>query len=579
MIISTSMNKDKNNPKVYHNPFIPCHIREFKDLLNIMNTQAVTHFIYKDNKRKANNILPHQDYKIYFLDIDDENYYCDEVETILKNKNIEFIVVPSQSFPTKNYKKHFAIRLSNTLPIPNENLSFENISKHIFNIIGINFNKVDTSVAKDPARFLAPASANPDFTDYDLYSKYYPGKPLEIDFNSLYKNTPMKAETISNSFISSNKGYFKGYPIVGKTKKGNRIVNIPNSNKVSISKEYQHYFNNNKTTLKEIKEVLIKYPQIKKIIHSCPICNKEHTNQDTTSYGYSIIVNNSYYSFCSGQHCENNTYVTEFKKYLKLEPLNLPHSIRAYHIAIKSNSKLAKTFFHLFGEPHDKEVDKKVTYNIYYYNPTTIKHLEDIGIFKALYLQNLKCFNLKKKHNHTKYINIDEITQLNNIDTSATKTIKDNILKAKSPSYNRKETFLFSFMYRKRIESIEMFMFILLYHKNPYNNPNTLNTILSDIEPQVNYFIQSYENFQINIFKYKRDALYRNTKRQTKKATEVRKQKAQTKKEIVFQMLAQDKYKQGTKFKRTLILQDLEKQGIKISEVTFKRYLSEYKKL
>ena len=166
MIISISINKDKNNPKVYHNPFKPCYIREFKDLLNIMNTQAVSPFIFKSNIRKTDNILPHQDYKIYFLDIDDENYYCDEVETILKNKNIEFIAVPSQSYPTKHYKKHFAIKLANTLPIPNENLSFEDISKYICDVLDIDFNRIDTLVAKDPARFLAPASANPDFTDY-----------------------------------------------------------------------------------------------------------------------------------------------------------------------------------------------------------------------------------------------------------------------------------------------------------------------------------------------------------------------------------------------------------------------------
>ena len=569
MIISISINKNKNNPKVYHNPFKSCYIKEFKDLLNIMNTQAVSPFIFKSNIRKTDNILPHQDYKIYFLDIDDENYYCDEVETILKNKNIEFIAVPSQSYPTKHYKKHFAIKLANTLPIPNENLSFEDISRYICDILDIDFDRIDTSVAKDPARFLAPASANPDFTDYDLYSIHYPGKPLEIDFSSLYTNTPIKVETISNSLISLNKGYFKNYPIVGKTKAGNNIVKIPEDNIVILSKQAQKLLKLQTATLKKINAYLLKHPQ-DKITHSCPICNADHTFKDTSNYASSYIFEGYYCIICNGAHCNNNLYVTEFKQYTKKE-LILSHHIRAYNIAVKNNTKVANALYSLYGKPH-KIIDNC---SIYFYKPNTLQDFQIVGLFKAVYHKQIKEFDLQISNidNYIDTSSLEIIYQLND-------EVNTSYKKALTTTYSKKPEYLFKYLYHQYIESIELFVFILLYSTYSPNTP------LNSLEAIINEYINKYEYYS-NIVK---DEIKLTTKRfrrksnkpthqRTKKATQIRQKKAQTKKEILFQMLAQDKYKQGNKFKRALILQDLEKQGIKIAEKTYKRYLSEYKKL
>ena len=569
MIISTSIKRDKNNPKVYHNPFIPCYIREFEDLLNIMNTQAVSPFIFKSNTRKADNILPHQDYKIYFLDIDDEDYYCDEVEYNLYLKGIEFIIVPSQSYTTKEYKKHFAIRLSDTLPIPNENLSFEDISRYICNVLDIDFNRIDTSVAKDPARFLAPASANPDFTYYDLYSIYYPGKPLEIDFSSLYTNTPPQVETISNSLILSNKVYFKGYPIVSNTKAGNDIVKIPKENKVTLSKPAQKLLKSQTATLKELKAYLLKHPY-DKIIHSCPICNADHTAKDTSNYAYSYIYNGQYYTICSGTHCNNNLYVTDFKQYTKKD-LILPHHMRVYNIAVKSNTKVANALYSLYGEPH-KIIDN---YSIYFYKPNRLQDFQIVGLFKAVYHKQIEEFDLQISDIDS-YIDISSLELIYQLNDEVNAGYK----KALTKTYSKKPEYLFKHLYHQYMESIELFIFIMLYSTYAPITP------LNSLEAVINEYINKYEYYsnmakdeiKLSNKRFRRKS-NKPTHQRTKKATQTRQKKAQTKKEIVFQMLEQDKYKQGTKFKRTLILQDLEKQDIKISDRTFSNYLSEYKKL
>lgn len=165
-------------------------LKSLYELMQIMNNNAVTNGLFLNGHRNRKNIKAMGN--VYFIDIDkepktNETPYYLEIENKLKELNISFVSVPSQSANKYPYKRHIAVILENNLPVSkNEYLKAVH---EIINKIEIDTNKIDFKVQENQINFLAPCSVNQDFKNYESKSYFYSGKPLLLEENTLIKES------------------------------------------------------------------------------------------------------------------------------------------------------------------------------------------------------------------------------------------------------------------------------------------------------------------------------------------------------------------------------------------------------
>jgi len=364
--ISASDCQNKSNPKIYTYKFKIMHV-DMADLKNIMNQSAVSSPIYYNEHRKANNVLNNTD--VYFIDVDDKDSYSNVVEHKLKQLNLDFVSVPSQSANLKPYKRHFAIRLSKVLP--NDSNEYKEYSKAIIEQLELDYEKIDKRVASNIASFLAPASANKDFINYDDTSYYHKGDALDVKYQSNIKSHSL---TTNNRFIRVDEMTFVQ------------------------SADYGHI------SLKALSE-LVKTTG-KKLHCSCPVNNPLHTSNNK-NYAYGSFYNGNVYFHCRGDQCKDKVYVLH-QHYEKHKTI-LDSNVRAFNIA--------------FGNHHNKVIDalgtphlEKDGYIIYFTAPNESIEFFDIANGKHQ-LQKLNYrireYELSNMDNPTgEVIDIEKLKQL-----------------------------------------------------------------------------------------------------------------------------------------------------------------------
>jgi hypothetical protein len=156
-------------------------IQTLQELLHTMNREAVASGLFSNGHRNDKYLRAMGN--VYFIDIDtspkeNEEPYYKTIEIKLKALNISFVSVPSKSADLYPYKRHIAVILDSNLPTDKK--SFTEVSRHILKVIGADEAKIDNHVAFNRIAFLAPASINKDFINYDERSQVYEGKPLVI---------------------------------------------------------------------------------------------------------------------------------------------------------------------------------------------------------------------------------------------------------------------------------------------------------------------------------------------------------------------------------------------------------------
>ncbi|MFK5936820.1 MAG: hypothetical protein QM497_00340, partial [Sulfurimonas sp.] len=177
ILLSTTTTADKKS--VYG--FEVTELASLDELMRVMNTKAVSSGLYLNGHRHQNFLKACGN--VYFIDIDvapadDEVPYYQIIEQKLKDKNVSFVSVPSQSSNAYPYKRHIAIILDGCLPTSTK--AFKLTSHFILDYLGIDISKIDEAVANDVTRQLAPASINHSFANIDEVSNYYESEPLSL---------------------------------------------------------------------------------------------------------------------------------------------------------------------------------------------------------------------------------------------------------------------------------------------------------------------------------------------------------------------------------------------------------------
>jgi len=152
-----------------------------RQLQRTMNREAVASGLFSNGHRHHNHLRAMGN--IYFIDIDtepsaNEELYYQTIEAKLKALNISFVSVPSKSADKYPYKRHIAVILDSYLPTSKK--AYKETAQYILNTAGIDLNKIDMRVAFNNVAFLAPASINKNFSNYDEVSSLNFAKPLAI---------------------------------------------------------------------------------------------------------------------------------------------------------------------------------------------------------------------------------------------------------------------------------------------------------------------------------------------------------------------------------------------------------------
>lgn len=152
-----------------------------RQLQRTMNREAVASGLFSNGHRHHNHLRAMGN--IYFIDIDTPPYeneapYYQTIEAKLKTLNISFVSVPSKSADKYPYKRHIAIVLDSHLPTGKK--AYKETAQYILNAVGIDLNKIDNRVAFNTVAFLAPASINKNFSNYDEVSSLNFANPLAI---------------------------------------------------------------------------------------------------------------------------------------------------------------------------------------------------------------------------------------------------------------------------------------------------------------------------------------------------------------------------------------------------------------
>lgn len=152
-----------------------------RQLMQLMNRKAVAIGLFTNGHRHGNYLKAMAN--VYFVDIDTEPPrgeapYYQTIEAKLKSLNISFVSVPSKSADQYPYKRHIAILLDSYLPTSKK--AFNKVVHYILDTVGIDRTRIDNRVAFNNVSFLAPASINKHFINYDDLSSFYNGEALNI---------------------------------------------------------------------------------------------------------------------------------------------------------------------------------------------------------------------------------------------------------------------------------------------------------------------------------------------------------------------------------------------------------------
>lgn len=259
-----------------------------KQLMQVMNRKAVAIGLFSNGHRHGNNLQAMAN--VYFVDIDTqpltgEAPYYQIIEAKLKALNISFVSVPSKSADQYPYKRHIAIILDSCLD--KEKKPFIKEAKYILDTVGIDVTKIDNRVAFNNVSFLAPASINKHFINYDDLSSYFNGEALNIPehLKAVHDDVTTHDNDInSNQLIRFADGstitIFEAKKIIGKGKK--RSCYCPSHNDNNPSAVFYHnqkgvVVHCSKCGTLKINTNFV--PTVPNILHS--------------DYNYSIILNNA----------------------------------------------------------------------------------------------------------------------------------------------------------------------------------------------------------------------------------------------------------------------------------------------
>ena len=262
-----------------------------QQLMQLMNRKAVAIGLFSNGHRHGKYLKAMAN--VYFVDIDTappagEAPYYQTIEAKLKALNISFVSVPSKSADQYPYKRHIAIMLDSYLPTGKK--AFNEAAHYILDVVDIDQSKIDNRVAFNNVSFLAPASINKHFINYDDLSIFYDGKALNIPehFKAVHDEV-----TAHNSDIDSTQliKFADGSTVTAYEAK--KLVGV-GENKSCYCPNPNHNDNNPSATFYHNRNGRIKI--------FCAVCGivKINTNFIPTqptiahnNYGYSIILDNT----------------------------------------------------------------------------------------------------------------------------------------------------------------------------------------------------------------------------------------------------------------------------------------------
>jgi len=200
--LSTAVSENKATTNGYK----IVELQTLQELLHTMNREAVASGLFSNGHREGNHLRAMGN--VYFIDIDtapstDENPYYQIIEDKLRQLNISFVSVPSKSANQYSYKRHIAVILSHSTPVSKK--AFKQTAEYILSSIGVDVEKIDKRVAFNNISFLAPASINKHFRNYDEVSNLYEGNPLVIPHHNA-EDKIIKENIASNAMIHFSDG-------------------------------------------------------------------------------------------------------------------------------------------------------------------------------------------------------------------------------------------------------------------------------------------------------------------------------------------------------------------------------------
>lgn len=285
ILLSTASSSNKATTNGYE-------ITELKtpqQLMYLMNRKAVAIGLFSNGHRHGNYLKAMAN--VYFVDIDTEPTagaapYYQTIEAKLKALNITFVSVPSKSADKCIYKRHIAIVLDSYLPTGKK--AFTTAAHYILDTVGIDVTKIDNRVAFNNVSFLAPASINKYFTNYDDLSSFSNGEALSIPthLKAVHDEvTALDSEIKSDQFIKFSDGstvtIFEAKKLISIGE--NKSCYCPSHNDNNPSATFYH---NSNGRVKIFCAVCGDVKINTNFIPTIPSISHDH-------YNYSIILNNA----------------------------------------------------------------------------------------------------------------------------------------------------------------------------------------------------------------------------------------------------------------------------------------------
>jgi hypothetical protein len=301
ILLSTASSSNKATTNGYK----IVELQTLQKLLHTMNREAVASGLFSNGHREGNHLRAMGN--VYFIDIDtapsiNEKPYYQIIEDKLRQLNISFVSVPSKSADQYIYKRHIAVILSNITPTSKK--AFKQTAEHILSSIGVDVEKIDKRVAFNNIAFLAPASINQNFLNYDDLSTYYEGEALKIPqyLKVVDNESTVTSDITTNQMIKFCDGSMvtvhEAKKIIGVSENKSCYCPNPNHNDNNPSATFYHNTNG-------------------KVKIFCAVCGDVKINTNFipstpnilhSDYSYSIILNNA-------PHAKISTLVSKMGNY------------------------------------------------------------------------------------------------------------------------------------------------------------------------------------------------------------------------------------------------------------------------
>ena len=281
----------KSSNKATTNGYEVTELETPQQLMQVMNRKAVAIGLFSNGHRHGNYLQAMAN--VYFVDIDTappagEAPYYKTIEAKLKALNISFVSVPSKSADQYIYKRHIAILLDSYLPTGKK--AFNEVAHYILDTVGIDVPKIDNRVAFNNISFLAPASINKHFTNYDELSSFSNGKAFIIPEHLkavhdevMALNNDIDSTQLIRFTDGSTVTVFEAKKLIGVGENKSCYCPNPNHNDNNPSATFYHNSNGRAkifcAVCGDVKINTNFIPSTPNILHS--------------NYGYSIILNNA----------------------------------------------------------------------------------------------------------------------------------------------------------------------------------------------------------------------------------------------------------------------------------------------